>query len=190
MDKGYYTDEQVTAYIDEHKVSLITARRALVKLGYTHPPRSRKNYPSLYYTEAEALALSQQRNISLASAKNYLVRNYKGPKKGHSNASMYYTNDQLEDYMRGTGKSRQACMAILRYRALNPHSYITPGNVTSGNNAPVTSFTEEQIYVYMYQSGLLRSDALQSMCQEQITVNEYAVEYWVLQNNKWQLLVC
>lgn len=187
MSQEYYTYEQLDAYMAEHNVSSHKARAALRKMGFTRQV-TRRQVTSQFYTHEEVIALAEARGITLTSAKSYLKRNFKGDRKLIRPKSIYFTDNELELFMEETGKSLNNAKAILRYRALNPKSIPKPVVKPVITDQANHSFTNEQIAVYMYQSGCTQEDALYNMCREQIIPQEYPSEHWRLLNNKWSLI--
>lgn len=187
MGQKYYTAEQLELYMSEHNISKEEARKELRKLGFKRKS-AKRNILSPYYTEEEAIALAKERSITLQSAKSYIKRNFKGNKRLVPAGSVYYTETQLQTYMQETGKSRNASIAILRYRSLHPNSVPKPIIKPVITNEEDHTFTEEQILVYMYQSNCTKEVAIYNMCREQIVPSEYPIENWMLLNNKWTLI--
>jgi hypothetical protein len=178
----YYTEQNILDYMAAYKVTDRKAR-AIMRSNGTRPEPKPVVTRSEQYTLEQAVAVAQERNISLASAKSYLRK--KNPPK-FIRKSVYYTEEELLAHMADTGRSRDRSVNALRHRALNPDAKSRTPVIKQ--ITPPELVTEEAITVYMYVSGLQREAAMYSLCREQIIPSDYPVSNWMLIKNKWTLI--
>lgn len=183
MQQKYYTQEDLSVYMIKHSVTVTEAHAALQQTGLTYKITKTAKY-SPYYTDDEVATLAKERNISPTSAKAYLRRNFKGKVKQTHPGSVYYTEEEVIEFMANTGKPRRFAISALRYRVLNP--------TATENTIPIlrnrNTLSEEEIIVYMYRAGLDRDAAILCMIYEHPLLSDYEIENWIFENKKWRLI--